>query len=192
MKTIVLDLGHGGGDPGAVNKQLNVNEKDINLRVGIMVKEILTRRYECKVVMTREKDESLTLTERILKSNSAMADRFISIHCNSFKNESANGYEVWVHDKNNNLLLGQDILNSISKNIKGVNRGLKESKELYVLRHTKCKSCLIEIGFISNENECNQILDNITTYANAIANGIATNLKLSPKSMRSCVCECHK
>ncbi|MGL6104811.1 N-acetylmuramoyl-L-alanine amidase family protein [Romboutsia sp.] len=188
MEKIVIDCGHGGGDSGAFNKKLNVMEKHINLEVGKIVYNKLLE-YNCKVVMTRNSDVNLSLVERVKRSNNVGASRFISIHCNSFSDEKANGFEVWVYDNKNNLNLGQDILNSLNDNIDLRNRGIKESKEYYVTKYTKCKACIVEIGFMSNTEECKYMLNNIDKCANAITQGIVKNLKLNKKN--DCECKCH-
>ena len=112
VTTIIIDPGHGGKDPGAVSKQtikgktLQVSEKDIVLKSGQMLRDLLNQTYpDKKIIMTRDSDVYLTLDQRAemanavtVKDNEAVI--FISIHANSSVNANARGYEVW-HIKSN-------------------------------------------------------------------------------------------
>jgi len=102
--TIVLDAGHGGGDPG---KQVgNVNEKDIALKVVKKIGAILEKRPEINIIYTRTTDKFLELHERASIANKAKADLFVSVHCNAAANKSAKGNETWVlglHRSDDNL-----------------------------------------------------------------------------------------
>ncbi|MCI0468499.1 MAG: N-acetylmuramoyl-L-alanine amidase [Nitrospirae bacterium] len=80
IKTIVLDAGHGGDDPGAIGR-LGTKEKDITLDIAQRLKERLTRK-DYNVLMTRKGDESLTLSQRVEFANANKADLFISLHVN--------------------------------------------------------------------------------------------------------------
>ena len=91
---VVIDAGHGGKDPGA-NK--NIREKDINLKVALMVGETIKNRHpEIKILYTRDKDIFVGLNERARMANQANADLFISIHCNAATNRSAKGAETFT------------------------------------------------------------------------------------------------
>ncbi len=104
---VLIDAGHGGKDPGAsrvhrINgKNVNVVEKDINLKVAKMLCENLKSAYpDKKILMTRSTDVYLTLQQRTeiansvkLKNNEAIL--FISIHVNTNFDQKVSGYEVW-------------------------------------------------------------------------------------------------
>ncbi len=92
VKTVMLDAGHGGKDPGAIaNRTL---EKDVNLRlVKILGKKLRKKGY--KVLYTRTKDIFIPLEERTALANSGNVDIFISIHCNAHSKSKANGMEVY-------------------------------------------------------------------------------------------------
>lgn len=81
IKTIVIDPGHGGKDPGAVG-HLGIREKDITLDVARRLKHKLEARTGFKVILTREDDTFLSLRERVLFANNHQADLFISVHVN--------------------------------------------------------------------------------------------------------------
>lgn len=80
IERIVIDPGHGGKDPGAVGPS-GLLEKDVNLDVSKVLKMLLEK--ELEVIMTREDDSFVPLSERARIANEASADLFISIHCNA-------------------------------------------------------------------------------------------------------------
>lgn len=94
VKTIVLDAGHGGKDPGAVAN--GIKEKDINLKVAILMAQILKNKG-FKVVLTRSTDVYLKLSDRTNIAVREDADVFISLHCNALpKGRSAEGVEIYL------------------------------------------------------------------------------------------------
>ncbi|MDD5613837.1 MAG: N-acetylmuramoyl-L-alanine amidase [Candidatus Omnitrophica bacterium] len=93
IKTIVIDPGHGGKDPGAVGPS-GAKEKDIVLSIARLLKNKLER-SGYKVVMTRDDDSFVSLWRRVALANRAGADLFISIHANSARARSASGFEVF-------------------------------------------------------------------------------------------------
>lgn len=96
INTVVIDPGHGGKDPGAVGTK-KTNEKDVVLKVGLLLGEMIKKEYPTvKVIYTRDKDDFIGLAERASIANKAGADLFISLHCNAAANKSAYGVESWV------------------------------------------------------------------------------------------------
>ena len=93
-KTVVIDPGHGGKDPGASGN--GVTEKYINLAVGLELAKILTARGY-RVVMTRQSDVYLTLQERTDIANAQNADVFVSVHVNALPSRrSMTGFEIYI------------------------------------------------------------------------------------------------
>lgn len=86
--TVVIDAGHGGKDHGAIDN--NVREKDINLGVALQLAKMLRKHKNIKVVLTRDKDEYLTLQRRADIANQAKGDLFVSIHTNSVAESNPN------------------------------------------------------------------------------------------------------
>lgn len=96
--TIVIDPGHGGKDPGAIGVT-KVREKDINLKVGLKLGEIIKKKMPgVKVVYTRDDDRFIELYKRGKIANEADGKLFISLHCNSLakKPSSVSGFEVYL------------------------------------------------------------------------------------------------
>ena len=93
IKTIVLDAGHGGKDPGALGTgRYSKTEKDISLDVTLKLGKYLNAEFpEINIIYTRKKDIFPTLKDRTNLANESNADLFISIHCDSFTKSSAKG-----------------------------------------------------------------------------------------------------
>ena len=145
-----LDFGHGGKDPGALG-QNKTKESDTVLKIGLLIKNNLEKAGEI-VITTRENDTYHSLDSRSTKANKEKCDYFISLHMNSSTNKTAKGCEVWVYDKSSKLYnLATQISTNLSNKIKTPNRGVKISKDFYVLRKTNMPALLIEIDFISNK-----------------------------------------
>lgn len=98
INVIVLDAGHGGKDPGAMNRRLGINEKDITLAVALKVGEYInTYMPDVEVIYTRVDDRFINLGDRGPIASQANGDLFISIHANSVSNNTtAHGAEVYI------------------------------------------------------------------------------------------------
>ena len=98
MKTIVIDAGHGGKDPGNLGTgRYKTKEKDIALDVALRVGGYISKQFpEINVIYTRSTDVFIGLNERADIANKAKADLFLSIHCNAFPNPNSNGVETFV------------------------------------------------------------------------------------------------
>ncbi len=94
VRTVVIDPGHGGHDAGAVGGQ-GILEKNVNLGVARELQRYLHRESDLKVVLTRDKDEYLELADRAEIANRNNGDLFISLHCNSWFNDGAKGFETF-------------------------------------------------------------------------------------------------
>ncbi len=94
LRTIVIDPGHGGKDPGAIGKG-GLKEKDVALDIALRLKKRLLADCKCRVLMTRSTDVFIPLEERTAYANTVEADLFISIHVNSNPKKYANGVETY-------------------------------------------------------------------------------------------------
>ena len=93
--TVVIDPGHGGKDPGAVNK--TIREKDVVLGIGIQLGKLINESYpEVKVIYTRKTDVFIPLIERSRIANRNKADLFISLHANACGTPSVRGTETFL------------------------------------------------------------------------------------------------
>ena len=98
IKTVVIDPGHGGKDPGTMGtKRYKIYEKDIALEISLRLGKYIEKKYpNIEVVYTRKSDVFLELWERTKIANDRNADLFISIHCDGFKNPEPSGTSVFV------------------------------------------------------------------------------------------------
>lgn len=97
LKTVVIDPGHGGKDPGALGKTRKTDEKHIVLSVSRNLKTMIEKEYpDVKVVLTRSTDVFLELKERAAIAKRNKADLFISIHCNSVASTRAFGASAYI------------------------------------------------------------------------------------------------
>ena len=94
VKTIVIDAGHGGHDPGAIGPN-GLMEKEINLDLAHKVSRLLSSRLPVKVLMTRTEDVFVSLSNRAKFANSKGADLFVSIHCNAAFSPKVKGSETF-------------------------------------------------------------------------------------------------
>jgi len=101
VKTIVLDPGHGGKDPGAIGKN-GLKEKDVTLKLGKMLRDKLTQDAGAKIILTRDTDVFIPLEERTAIANSRDADLFVSIHINASPRRAATGIETYILSLSNN------------------------------------------------------------------------------------------
>lgn len=177
---VVIDPGHGGNDVGAVNG--GRYEKDDNLRLALKVKECLEEKG-IDVILTRSDDTFISLENRCKIANSHSADLYVSLHRNSAKPD-AQGVEIWIGSENSYRArsLAKYMLDGLSEAGISQNRGVRvgyisgENKDYYVNKNTDMPSCLVELGFITN-NKDNELYDkNIDVYAQVIANAIEEHL----------------
>ena len=170
---IVIDLGHGGHDPGAVGKG-GTKESDVVLKIGKYLESML-RDIDMEIRFTRLSDKYVSLEDRVKLANGYGAEYFVSIHVNSCSDSSVRGVEVWQYGSDKKLEeFSGGICEDISKILKIRNRGIKYSKSLYVLKNTLMKAVLIEADFISNVN-CEKDL-NKDSNIKVIAEVIKDNL----------------
>ncbi len=210
VRTVVIDAGHGGKDPGAIKGKLY--EKDIVLKLALKVKQAMAKiNPNIKVVLTRSKDDFIILEDRTTIANRHQGDLFISLHANSSENLDAIGAETYVLSLTTNqasLRLAaienlsslksinqlQDVLQKVAVNDKqqeskrlasmiqaslfkqplikenSVDLGVKQAPFI-VLIGASMPSVLVEVGFLSNDRERQQL--QTQSYLDAIAKGIA-------------------
>lgn len=183
---VMIDPGHAGPntDPGAVNGTTGLQEADVALVISRLVENYLTAvGYEVKLTRTDwEQPETDDLSYRTALANDWGADIFISLHCNSAVNPSAKGYEVWTSPGDT---MGDELATCIYKQIAAefpdqVGRcdysdgDPDKESQFYVLMYTDAPACLVEVAFISNNEEASLLADAAwqDRYARAIARGV--------------------
>ncbi len=178
-RTVIVDAGHGGYDPGAIgyNKsgEAVAYESLINLAIAKKVGEKLTARG-IGVIYTRDTDNFISLSGRADIENSSNCDLFVSIHCNSIDNAQISGTQVYYHPESaTGTLLAKNIYNNMLKETPLVPKNIQNGANLYVIRTTKSPAVLVETAFISNESDRSYLLS--TSGQNSIAEAIVKGIE---------------
>ena len=174
-KTIIVDAGHGGIDPGSMTDDQSVKEKDVNLKITKKVKELLEA-SGAMVILTRNDDTSL-YTEQVGKTirqkynenlknrkkiiQESSADMFISIHLNKFQESKYYGaHTFYPAGKEDDKQLATYIQGELKRVVdKTNNRKIKSTNDIYLIKDNEIPSTLIECGFLSNDKEAKLLND---------------------------------
>ena len=181
-KTVILDPGHGGAEPGAIYD--GRKEKDDTLRLALAVGRILERNG-VDVLLTRVRDVYDNPYEKAEIANRSGADFFVSIHRNAMPQpNTASGVETLVFEDSGVRHMLAENINEALANLTGyTNLGIRERPGLAVLRKTKMPGVLVEAGFIDNEED-NRIFDEkFEAVASAIAQGILKTIREEEKAV---------
>ncbi len=180
-KLILIDIGHGGSDPGAMGID-GTKEKDIALSIAHHIKE-LNKNLGFNIEFTREGDMLPDLKARI-KAGEDQPSLFLSLHINSSPDNNRNGIEVYIPNNGHpfsreSQQLGTALLNQLQTVYTVENKLLQRSKSVWVLENSNCPAALLEVGYISNNNDlrffaksenqelvAEKILSAISTYLN--------------------------
>lgn len=187
-KLVVIDCGHGGSDPGKVGVN-DALEKDLNLQIGKRIKKKLEKKgYE--VVMTRDKDETLAeeassnkkvqdMKARVALINETAPPIAVSIHQNSYQQESVHGAQVFYYSHSTDgeeaaKIMQEALLSADPDNT----RQAKANDTYYLLKRTKVPTVIVECGFLSNREEAELLVseDYQKKLADAIVSGIENYL----------------
>lgn len=169
VKKVYIDAGHGGTDYGiaGINK---VKESIIVMDIANRIKSLLINDgYDVK--MSREDNNtSVSLSERSSDCNEWGADIVLSIHCNACDG-TEKGLETYIYD-NTSFDLASNIHGSImSTGLYYENKGVIY-KDLHMLRVPEMKSCIVNLAYIDNIEDCKLLINNIDSYSHAIYKGI--------------------
>lgn len=171
--TVVVDAGHGGTDEGVVTEKLR--EKDVTLNIALFMNEEAKRIPNLALHLTRTKDETLSLNERLKRTNAARPDCLVSLHVNAGFGKEASGYEVYFQgfpaDRstqgaaepvlrdmeanrylNEAVRLAQEIQKVLEPIFPRKGRGLRDTKNPLV-EGLSIPSLMVEIGFATNQEE---------------------------------------
>ncbi len=170
--TVVLDPGHGGWDQGGL-RNVKVPEKKMTLLTALAVRERLEE-AGVKVIMTRETDVYIPLSDRVSIANAHDGAIFVSIHYNADYGTSGHGVETYCARGSSKSV---PLRNMIHRNLVGRtgarDRGVRTAG-FYVLRHTDTVAVLVEGGFLSNPREASKVADE--GYRDLIADCISDGI----------------
>ncbi len=182
-KTVYIDVGHGGFDPGFVKKVSGkeIYEKDVNLAIALLLdKQLQDKGYN--TIINRTEDKALSSTKnqdmrnRVYLINSSSADISVSIHQNSFTNSSVSGAQVFFHTRSEEgKKLALAIQSSIKEKASWSNKkDISPNDDYYLLRKTTPPSVIVECGFLSNSNDLKKLTN--PEYQNIMAEAIALGI----------------
>ncbi len=174
-RTVIIDAGHGGEDPGTVGSS-GILEKDINLNIALKLQQFIeqsggvvfmTRADDSKMEGSKKKDMQLRKKLR----DGEDGDIFISIHLNSFPSSNCNGAQTFYADDEQSKELAEKIQKNMVELLDENNtRIAKKLTDVYLLKKVNIPSVIVECGFLSNSKE--EKLLNDETYQSKIAMSI--------------------
>ncbi len=167
-RTIVIDPGHGGHDRGGIPGQ-RVSEKALALDTALRLRHQLQAKGYT-VVMTRTTDVFIPLATRTAIANKHKGALFVSVHYNSARRATAQGFETFFYSRSS-ASLAYRIQRSIIRTARTDNRGIKR-RGFYVLRNTRIPAVLVECGFLTNRAEAKRCLN--PSYRQSLAVQMAT------------------
>lgn len=178
-RTVVVDAGHGGKDPGAIGHSGSY-EKDVTLSIALQVASLLGE-AGANVVLTRDRDVELTLAERAQMANALRADAFVSIHADAIGfGRIASGTSTFYHPENGtssdtsvNRQYALTLQNELLQKLGLPDRGVHE-RRFHVVLNTRMPAALVEVGFIDNPDEEQLLLD--SEFQAEAAAGIAQGI----------------
>ena len=179
---VCLDAGHGGDDVGAVSTDGKRYEKDDNLALTLKVRDELEL-LGVKTVLTREEDKTVSLRDRCRIANKKRCDLFVAIHRNS--SASGTGIEAWIskREKEDERSTAKKLTKQLSELTGLADRGVKNgyrdrtANNYYVNANTNMPSILLEVGFISSDEDNRAFDENVDKMAVEIAKVIYDSLQ---------------
>lgn len=163
-RSIIIDAGHGGGDPGAIGKSGSL-EKEINLSIALKLQDFIEQNGGV-VLMSRTDDnglanskrEDMKIRRKLREENSG--DIFVSIHLNSFPEASCSGAQTFYANNEESKRLAEKVQKNMVKFLDESNtRIAKKLTDVYLLKNVNIPSIIVECGFLSNSAEEKLLLD---------------------------------
>ncbi len=169
-KSVVLDPGHGGNDPGAMRN--DIMEKNLTLGIINELRHLL-KSHNVSVVSTRINDDFVSLLDRVKLTNLINPDLFVSVHINSLDRDcDIQGIETY-YCKDDSEDLAKTIHSNLLSNLATPNRQIRKAK-FYVIKNTQIPSILAEVGFITSVDERSKLQS--SEYQKLIAKSLALGI----------------
>lgn len=172
-KTLAIDPGHGGSDPGTIGPT-GLQEKAVTLDISKLVAAML-QEAGARAMLTRTEDVSAFLPDRVRIAEEARADALVSVHANAGRSDLPAGTEtLYCANVPMSRRLAEHVQANLVREIALIDRGTRERPDLYVIREAKMPSCLVEVVFMSNLAEELLMMDE--TFRRKAARGIADGI----------------
>ena len=170
---VILDAGHGGEDPGAI--QMGYNEKDLTLPIALETGKLLEA-AGIRVAYTRETDATVSLADRVQTADAYAATLFVSVHANAYTlKPELNGVETYCFERGGpSETLAASVHKTVLAATGAADHG-QRTANYYVLRNATMPAILLETGYMTNEAECARLVD--PAYRSSIANGLAAGIQ---------------
>lgn len=165
-------------------------EQDITFFVGCILADLLRSDGRFEVQLSRPNksvvlgtDNKSSLMARVEGAAKFNADYLISLHTNSFDQDTANGIEVYVAEESGeSYVFGESLLNGLIDSTKLKYRGMKLNPNLDILEFSAMPAALVEMGFISNSTDAALMSEHPELFATGIYNGILDYFGLLPSN----------
>ncbi len=170
-QVIVIDAGHGGPDGGAESSN-GLMEKEVTLKIAAYLRDFL-QQSGAYVLITRESDTDLAgeddgnsrwkardLMKRLKMVKDERANLFLSIHANAFPSSQQHGAQTFYNPtRDTNKQLATSIQQELVHNLGNTDRIAKAKNDVYLLKYSPTTTVLVEVGFLSNHTEAEQLKD---------------------------------
>lgn len=187
-KTVILDAGHGGEDQGAQSAS-GATEAQTNLKITLKVQKLLEQ-SGCNVILTRSDDNAIydidkqtlrqkkisDIKNRVKIGNESSADIFVSIHLNKIPQSQYSGWQTFFKNGNKQgEKLATCLQNNLNEAIQRENKRVPlKIDNVYIIKHVEIPTSIVECGFLSNQEEEKQLLQD--EYQDKLAWGIYTGI----------------
>ena len=193
VRVVIIDPGHGGSDAGSVGGG-GLRECDLTLAVAMRLKPILEKTAHVEALLTREKDRTLTLRERVSFANTNRGDLLLSIHAGAAFSPQAHGFEIYCCKEGQDVAAGtlpeaapsggsayaarsraiaEQVAAALAQATEAEPRGVRQLR-CHLLTDLAMPGLLIEVGFLTNPSE--EAMLETQAYQTALAEGIAAGV----------------
>ena len=178
MYDVVIDVGHGGKDPGAISRIESAKEKDIVLQISNKIKSQLEKKG-IKTLLTREDDHFISLKDRIILVENSKARLVISVHINNSNDLTKNGYMTFYQNNNHESMKLDNYLHDELNQLNLFQDNGGQSGQFYMLTEPSIPSIMLEIGHLSNPDDFTKIknINNQEKIAASISQAIKRYLQ---------------
>lgn len=188
---IYIDQGHNPAPHHNIGATGNgLYEQDVTFLIGCLLADLLKTDGRFEVQLSRPNksvvlgtDNKSSLMARVEGAEAFNADYLISLHTNSFTEDTANGIEIYVAEKSSeSYIFGESLLKGLIKSTNLRDRGMKLQPDFDILEYSSMPAALLELGFISNSGDAALLSEHPELFAQGIYGGILDYFGLMPNT----------